>query len=79
MLSFSSYFLPKKPLKHGFFASLLVITSAFGSDFTAVFGASGTDFAVVVEAVFGLVVLALDLVDDDFGFLVAIIPPLINI
>lgn len=79
MLSFSSYFLPKNPLRQDFGFSLFAVV--FFST-VLVFGASDTGFSTVFAAVvFGLVVFAVDLVVlvDDFGFFVAIIPPLFDI
>jgi len=73
-LSFSSYFLLKKPEKMDFLA---VVSVLIGAVFTA--GASDTDLTVALEAVFDFVDLVVLDFADDFGFLVAIIPPLTNI
>ena len=76
MDSFSSYFLLKKPLKMDLF-SVVSTVSTFSTGL--VLGASDTGFTAVFAAVLGLVVdLDFDEVfADDFGFFVAIIPPLI--
>ena len=92
MLSFSSYFLAKKPLKQDPLlvadvttglsdVSTFSVVSGF-SIFSSVLviGASDTGFSTVFAAVFGLVVLfALVDLPDAFGFFVAIIPPLFDI
>lgn len=74
MLSFSAYFLLKKPARQDFFSSV---------SFTTVLGASDTGFSSVFAAVvFGFVVFAAVLtVDfaDDFGFFVAMYSSFIDI
>lgn len=74
MLSFSAYFLLKKPVRQDFFSSV---------SFTTVLGASDTGFSSVFAAVvFGFVVFAAVLtVDfaDDFGFFVAMYSSFIDI
>ena len=73
MLSFSAYFLLKKPARQDFFSSV---------SFTTVLGASDTGFSSVFAAiVFGFVVLVAVLVDfaDDFGFFVAMYSSFIDI
>ena len=54
-----------------------MVSVLIGAVFTA--GASDTDLTVALEAVFDFVDLVVLDFADDFGFLVAIIPPLTNI
>ena len=78
ILSFSSYFLLKKPLKQEPFSGLLTMASALVSTAGLAVEVTDADFAVDAVAVFGFVDLVLDFADD-LGFFVAIIPPLFDI
>ena len=74
ILSFSSYFLAKNPLRQDF----LALVVAFVSSTVLVLGASISDFLTDFSAVLGFVVLALVDLADDFDFLVALVTSLNN-